>query len=57
MPDANRSEGVIYSDDELKLKLSATRFAWDYNVTIFQEKRRYIASLCPKVQLENTKRP
>ena len=52
IPDANFSEGVIYTPAELSLSRSASVFARAYNLTMYHRHRGYIVSLCPKVELE-----
>jgi hypothetical protein len=54
IPEANVSEGVIYTPAEQALQRSASTFARAYNITVFQQKRDYIVGLCPRVELEGT---
>lgn len=52
IPEANVSEGVIYTPAEQSLQRSASTFARAYNLTVFHQKRDFIVRLCPKVELE-----
>ena len=52
IPEANWSEGVIYTPAERALQQSAAAFARAYNLTIYRQKRDHILRLCPKVELE-----
>ena len=52
IPEANISEGKRYTATEQAMQWSASAFARAYNLTIYRQKRSYIRSLCPKVELE-----
>ena len=52
IPEANESEGVIYTPAEQSLQRSASVFARAYNLTVFHRQRDYIVRLCPKVEVE-----
>jgi len=52
IPEANVSEGVIYTPAQQVRQHSASSFARSYNLTMFSRKSDYIVRLCPKVQLE-----
>ena len=52
IPEANQSEGVIYTAAEQAMQRSAFAFALAYNLTIYRQKRDHIVRLCPKVELE-----
>jgi hypothetical protein len=52
VPEANVSEGVIYTPAQQARQRSASSFARSYNLTIFHRKHDYIVRLCPKVERE-----
>lgn len=53
IPEANMSEGVIYTLAQQARQRSASSFARSYNLTMFSRKYDYIVQLCPKVELES----
>ena len=52
IPEANVSEGVIYTPAQQARQHSASSFARSYNLTMFSRRYDYIVQLCPKVELE-----
>ncbi len=47
---ADYSESVRYTEEELARMRSATRFARDYNRTIFRMRRSDVLKICPKAR-------
>lgn len=49
---ADYSESVPYSAEEMARLASATRFARDYNLTMFQERRNEVLKICPSASTD-----
>jgi hypothetical protein len=50
IPDADMSESIRYTDEQLSRMRAASAFAKSYNLTIFNHRRATIAQLCPGVE-------